>query len=85
MLGALPTLIGRRVAVPKGWTIQITTQDARSWRPIVRHRRFAVAIEDRDRAVEARHHVRADASADIVAIGELPSSHGLSPGRIRAG
>jgi hypothetical protein len=71
--------------MPKGWTVQITTQDVRSWRPIVRHRRFAVAIEDRDRAVEAvRHHVRADATADIVAIGELPSSYGLSPGRIRA-
>ena len=71
--------------MPRGWTVQITAQDARSWRPIVRHRRFAVAIEDRDRAVAAvRHHVRAEASADIVAIGELPSACGLSPGRIKA-
>jgi hypothetical protein len=71
--------------MPKGWTVQVTTQDADSWRPITRRRAFDVAIEDRDRAVEAvRHHANAAEGADIVAIEELPHCYSLSPGRIKA-
>jgi hypothetical protein len=70
--------------MPKGWTVELTTHDETSWRRIVRHRLFDVAIEDRGRAVEAvRHHAQANSDANIVAIEEIPRSSGLSPGRIR--
>jgi hypothetical protein len=42
----------------KGWTVQVKTQDPGFRCDRVRLRLFDVAIEDRDRAVEAvRHHV----------------------------
>jgi hypothetical protein len=70
--------------MPKGWTVEVTSQDQSSWRTIVRRQVFDVAIEDKSNAVAAvRHHTRACESADIVAIEELPRCYGLSPGRIR--
>ena len=70
--------------MPKGWTVEVITHDRSPWRPVVRHRLFDVAIEDRGRAVEAvRHHAQANADANIIAIEPLPRCYGLSPGRIK--
>ena len=51
----------------KGWTVQVTTQDPGFRCDRVRHRLFDVAIEDKDKAVEAvRHHIweRPDAQVE---------------------
>jgi hypothetical protein len=69
----------------KGWTVQVKTQDSGFRCDRVRLRLFDVAIEDRDRAVEAvRHHVWERPDALIEATAELYYGAYLSPGRVRS-
>jgi len=68
----------------KGWTVQVTTQDPGFRCDRVRHRFFDVAIEDKDKAVEAvRHHIWERPDARVEATAELHSGACLSPGRVR--
>lgn len=68
----------------KGWTVQVTMQDRGYRCDRIRQQLFDVAIEDRDKAVEAvRHHVWARPDARIEATTELHNGSCLSPGRVR--
>jgi hypothetical protein len=68
----------------KGWTVQVTTQDRGFRCDRIRQQLFEVAIEDKDKAVEAvRHHLWSRPDAHIEAMCELHRSCGLSPGRVR--
>jgi hypothetical protein len=68
----------------KGWTVQVTTQDRGFRGDRIRQQLFDVAIEDKDRAVEAvRHRVWERPDAQIEAKGELHGGVCLSPGRVR--
>ena len=69
----------------KGWTVQVKTQDPGFRCDRVRLRLFDVAIEDRDRAVEAvRHHIWGRPDAQVEATAELHNGAHLSPGRVRS-
>jgi hypothetical protein len=68
----------------KGWTVQVTTHDRGYRGERIRQQLFDVAIEDKDRAVEAvRHHVWSRPDAQIEATVELHGGVSLSPGRVR--
>ena len=68
----------------KGWTVQVTTHDRGMRCDRVRQQLFDVAIEDKDKAVEAvRHQLRTLADAQVEATAELHSGAYLSPGRVR--
>lgn len=68
----------------KGWTVQVTTHDRGYRGERIRQQLFEVAIEDKDRAVEAvRHYIWSRPDAQIEATAELNGSVSLSPGRVR--
>ena len=68
----------------KGWTVEVRTHDRGFRCDRVRMQLFDVAIEDKDKAVEAvRHHLWARPDAQIEATGELDNGYTLSPGRVR--
>jgi hypothetical protein len=68
----------------KGWTVQVTTHDRGLRCDRIRHRLFDVAIEDKDKALEAvRHRFWAAADIQIEAMGELDTASPMSPGRVR--
>ena len=68
----------------RGWTVQVMTQNCGFRSDRTRLQLFDVAIEDKDKAVEAvRHHVWAQPDARVEAMGELHSGFALSPGRVR--
>ncbi len=68
----------------KGWTVQVTTHDRGFRCDRIKHQLFDVAIEDKDKAVEAvRHHLWARPDAQVEPMGELHSGLYLSPGRVR--
>jgi hypothetical protein len=69
--------------VPKGWTVEVTTQQPDRWgHGIVSHQLFDVAIEDRNAAIAAvRQHAEANAMVQILQ--QRPKLTGFSPGRIR--
>ena len=69
----------------RGWTVQVTTQDRGFRCDRTRQQLFDVAIEDKDKAVEAvRHHLWARPDAQVEATGELHNGAFLSPGRVRS-
>ena len=68
----------------KGWTVQVTTQDPGYRCDRVRHWFYDVAIEDKDKAVEAvHHHLWARPDAQVEATSELHNDPYLSPCRVR--
>ncbi len=68
----------------KGWTVQVTMQDRGFRCDRTSLQLFDVAIEDKDKAVEAvRHQVWARPDAQIEATGELHGGTGLCRGRVR--
>jgi hypothetical protein len=68
----------------KGWTVQVTTLDRGLRCERVRQQLFDVAIEDKDKAVEAvRNQLRTLADAQVEATEELHPGFHLSPGRVR--
>ena len=68
----------------KGWTVQVTTHDRGPRCDRIRQRLFDVAIEDREKAVEAvRHRLWGKPDTEIEAMAELNSATALSPGRVR--
>jgi hypothetical protein len=68
----------------KGWTVQVKTHERGFRGERIRQQLFDVAIEDRERAVEAvRHQVWQRPDAQVEAMAELHSGSPLSPGRIR--
>jgi hypothetical protein len=68
----------------KGWTIQVTTLDRGLRCERVRQQLFDVAIEDKDKAVEAvRSQLCALPDAQVEATEELHPGFHLSPGRVR--
>jgi hypothetical protein len=68
----------------KGWTVQVTTQEPGFRGDRLNFRFFDVAIEDKDKAVEAvRHHLWMRPDARVEAMAELHRSASLSPGRVR--
>jgi hypothetical protein len=74
----------RTASMAKGWTVEVITQDRGFRSSRRRHQFFDVAIEDKDKAVEAvRHHLWARPDAQIAATGELHAGLSLSPGRVR--
>jgi hypothetical protein len=69
----------------KGWTVQVTTQDRGFRGDRVRMQLFDVAIEDKDRAVEAvRHQIWSRPDAQVEATAQLHGGSCLSPGRVRS-
>ena len=68
----------------KGWTVQVTTQDRGFRCDRIRQQLFDVAIEDKDRAVEAvRHRVWQRPDALVEAKAQLHSGLRISPGQVR--
>jgi hypothetical protein len=68
----------------KGWRVQVTTHDRGSRCDRIRQQLFDVAIEDKDKAVEAvRHQLWARPDAQVEATAELHGGLLLSPGRVR--
>jgi hypothetical protein len=68
----------------KGWTVQVTVHDRGFRCDRIRQRLYEVAIEDKEKAVEAvRHYLFASPEAQIEAMGQLDNGFGLSPGRVR--
>jgi hypothetical protein len=68
----------------KGWTIQVTTLDRGLRCERVRQQLFDVAIEDKDKAVEAvRSQLWALPDAQVEATEELHPAFHLSPGRVK--
>jgi hypothetical protein len=68
----------------KGWTVQVTTLDRGMRCERVRQQLFDVAIEDKDKAVEAvRNQLRTLPDAQVEATEQLHPGFHLSPGRVR--
>jgi hypothetical protein len=68
----------------KGWTVQVTTHDRGFRCDRINHQLFDVAIEDKDKAVEAvRHHLWARPDALVEPMGELHNGLYMSPGRVK--
>jgi hypothetical protein len=64
--------------------VQVTTHDRGPRCDRIRQRLFDVAIEDREKAVEAvRHQLWGKPDTDFEALAELHSATALSPGRVR--
>jgi hypothetical protein len=69
----------------KGWTIQVTTLDRGLRCERVRQQLFDVAIEDKDKAVEAvRSQLWSLPDARVEATEELQAAFHLSPGRVKS-
>jgi hypothetical protein len=70
--------------MPTGWTIEVTTEHWTTLGRRLRSQVFDVAIEDKEKALEAaKHHARATI-IQIVAKDALDGSIRLSPGRIKS-
>jgi hypothetical protein len=69
----------------KGWTVQVTTHDRGFRCDRTTMRLFDVAIEDKDKALEAvRHYTQARPGMQIEAMRELDNGYSLSPGRVKS-
>ncbi len=68
----------------KGWTVQVTTHDRGFRCDRIKQQLFDVAIEDKDKAVEAvRHHLWTRPDAMVEATDQLHGGLALSPGRVK--